>query len=449
MKRRKRGTKKAEDSISTATATAFSSLPWDIWNVVCEHAPKPTLVACSCVSRSWRDLARPHLFASITIARGEGDFVDVSEDLCNNFPNVARFIWRLELAHTSDWVAATHPRPVVSHDLLATLLTKLPRLGDICLRSVRIDTEQLQNVDAPTERKLRKLEMVDCEVLDVVGGYNLPDPRVLFHFARALPADTVHIAVYNVIRLPATPAHPEPNLPLLAARSLSIKLRYEERYHTSAPWESSWLCDALRTTLAPNCLTTVYLGFWIRGHDVDCLRRLGRFLLHACSPDLRRLVFPVMICSDVAAGQHHPEKTEYWRVLHLKKFVNIEELEFSLTPPRPGSHFSDADAPLVPLGAVCAAFLALLPPTIRKITIILWDLKEESQMKDKMLGLGVLDDALDARAPTLEKVRLVFRGNWYLLEFATTAMKAMAKCKKRGVLEIMDWFDHIGPTPNL
>ncbi|KAL7278402.1 hypothetical protein ACG7TL_007397 [Trametes sanguinea] len=155
----------------------------------------------------------------------------------------------------------------------------------------------------------------------------------------------------------------------------------------------------------------------------------------------------LMINSAVASGPNNSDKAEFWRVLYLHEFTEIDTFEMSLTVVSRGTHPDSPSAPRVPLGAVCVAIFSILPPTVRKVTLTLWDVKEASQVKNKrMLNLSALDDALEARAPVLEKVRLVFRGEWYLLEFAEAATKAMAKCKKRRMLEVVDWFHHTGQT---
>ncbi|KAI9060345.1 hypothetical protein FKP32DRAFT_1605482 [Trametes sanguinea] len=207
-----------------------------------------------------------------------------------------------------------------------------------------------------------------------------------------------------------------------------------------------WLCDALRDAFAPRCVASLCVGFWIPRHNSNLasLHTLGRFLHHTCSQSIRHLSFPVIINSAVASGSNDSDKAMFWRTLHLHEFTGMYTFDMSLAVVDSGTHPDSDDAPRVPLSAVCVAIFALLPPTLRRITITLWEVKEASQVKDKrMLGLSALDDALDARAPVLEQVRLVFRGEWYLLEFAEAATKAMAKCRKRGILEVGDWL-HMG-----
>ncbi|OSC98344.1 hypothetical protein PYCCODRAFT_1427883 [Trametes coccinea BRFM310] len=443
MKRRKRGAKKPRDSV-VATGTIIAhlpTLPLDVWHIVFENAPKATLQACSCVSRAWREVAVPFLFASIEIIRSAGDYADTCEELLNTYPHLARHIRQLELRRETDWSSKVYP--VVSRDLLATLLTRLPCLEELRLRSLWISPSQRQSSDVPTARRLNKLILVDC---GEEGRDTSPvDPRILLDFASTVPVNMVNIEVFTTQRQTVSPV-PTPPLRLLDCHSLQLGSRWEERYRHS--WDNmSWVCDALRDAFAPRRLTSLSLCFWILGDDPMSMRALGRFLHHACSHTMQRLSFPVMINSAVASGPNNSDKAEFWRVLYLHEFTEIDTFEMSLTVVSRGTHPDSPSAPRLPLGAVCVAIFSILPPTVRKVTLTLWDVKEASQVKNKrMLNLSALDDALEARAPVLEKVRLVFRGEWYLLEFAEAATKAMAKCKKRRMLEVVDWFHHTGQT---
>ncbi|KAI9060348.1 hypothetical protein FKP32DRAFT_1595427 [Trametes sanguinea] len=477
MARRKRGSRKTaggDTVVAIKPLTArLPTLPLDIWHIVFDRAPKATLLACSCVSRTWREVAVPYLFASIQVKRDAGCFADISEKLLDNHPHLTRYIRRLELGRDNDWsVISSDIYPVVSRDLLATLFLRLPCLEELRFRSVWLSPLQRQSPDVPTTRRLKKLDLVDCG--EEWKRTTPVDPRILLDFASTVPVDMVNIELYTIQRQTMSPV-PTPPLRLLDAPSLQLGSRLEERYRFD--WENnSWVCDALCDAYAPRCLTSVTLRFWVLGNDIASLRTLGRFFHHACSQTMRYLVFPVMINSAVASAadnsrEHHPlfsadegtvcmdekrprltsynltDKAEFWRVLHLHEFTAIDTFEMSINVVRRGMRPDDPSAPRVPLSAVCVAIFALLPRTLRRLTITLWDVKEASQVKNKkMLNLGALDDALDARAPVLEKVRLVFRGEWYLLEFAEAATKEMAKCRKRGILEVVDWLHHTGRT---
>ncbi|KAJ2984104.1 hypothetical protein NUW54_g10563 [Trametes sanguinea] len=101
MKGRKRGLKKARVGVQTTKASAkcLPTLPLDVLHAVFQHTSKPTLLACSVVSRIWREAAVSYLFASIEIARSAGQCAEVSKELLDMCPHLTRHIRRLCLAH--------------------------------------------------------------------------------------------------------------------------------------------------------------------------------------------------------------------------------------------------------------------------------------------------------------------------------------------------------------
>ncbi|KAI9060343.1 hypothetical protein FKP32DRAFT_1595421 [Trametes sanguinea] len=434
MRRQKRGSKKARDGMQprTAATTRLPALPLDVLHAVLEHASKPALLACSVVSRTWREAAVPHLFASLEIARSAGSCADSSGEFLDAYPHLARYIRRLRLVHQNPrWlILPLDTYPVVDRGMLATLLTRLPCLEELYLRSLWISTvpPRLSDVSKNTGR-LRKLTLADC------GAEGKPtacaDLRILLDLASAVPVDMLHIELLTVEREADNPVA-SPPIRLLDCHALRLELQAEQSLDPG--WDMMfWICDDLSAAFAPCCLTSLDLGCRSLSHVENSLRKLGQFLAHACSRTMRHLAFPVIIESTLASN-YTSEQADFWRVVNLYQLISIETFELALMVPTPGY------MPRVPLGAVCVALFSVLPPVLREVTITLWGVKEACQVKSKeMLHLGVLDDALDARAPVLEKVRLAFRGQWYLVEFTTAAMKAMSKCKKRGILEIVQW----------
>ncbi|KAI9060342.1 hypothetical protein FKP32DRAFT_1760346 [Trametes sanguinea] len=445
MKRRKRTSRPGQGRVVAAAkvttlppraAVGLHSLPLEVWHIVLENAPKPTLLACSRLSRTWRELTLPHLFASIEIKRCTGNFAEPCEEFLDACPRLARYVRRLRLVNNARW---TGGRPVVDRGLLPALLTRFPCLEEVCAHSLFVCVPaQPRPPDVPATRRLRKLDLIDCEDVNTSFRRSV-DPRVLLDLASAVPINMINIELFGVGTQEDDPEATPPLRPL-DPRSLQFEMRYDA-YRIDR--DASWVCDVLRAAFAPRCLTALRLGQWILGQDIDALRRLGRFIVHACARAMRHLSLPVVINSALASGHDTSYQPEFWRVLHLHRLDSIETFECSLALSPPGTRPDSDSAPRVPLSAVCVAIFALLPPTLRKVTIILCDAEEGSQVKSKrMLDLRALDEALEARAPVLETVRLVFRGKWYLLEFATEATKAMPKCKKRGMLEVVDWIYH-------
>ena len=75
----------------------FRALPLELADAILEHAShdKATLSACTLVSHAWRNLARPHLFSSLTVACQET--FDDFDDFLGSHPDIARLVRRLEL----------------------------------------------------------------------------------------------------------------------------------------------------------------------------------------------------------------------------------------------------------------------------------------------------------------------------------------------------------------
>ncbi|CDO77109.1 hypothetical protein BN946_scf184592.g5 [Trametes cinnabarina] len=216
----------AAEQSSRESQVAVPSLPWDILHILFEHASNATLLAYSLMSRTWRDLVRPRLVASVIISESGGDYTEACDDLMNNYPRLTGYIRRLELAHKLQYPTVPKSRPTVTNALLATLIARIPRAEEIRLRAPWIDAVQLQAVAVPPERKLKKLVMIDCAVHGQLSG--LIDPRILFNLARTIPANTAHIRLSR-LRMQNLAPGVHPALPLLDARSLLIELEYEER----------------------------------------------------------------------------------------------------------------------------------------------------------------------------------------------------------------------------
>ena len=128
---------------------------------------------------------------------------------------------------------------------------------------------------------------------------------------------------------------------------------------------------------------------------------------------------------------------DFWRLLRLEHFPELETFGISLK--LPGMQPVHRGAPRALFSAVCIAIMSHLPRTLRTLELTLWEVKELSQLKNAWaIDPGCLDDALQEYFPSLAKFRVVFRGQYYLLEFATFFWKGMPKSKARGILEVTD-----------
>ncbi|KAJ8502315.1 hypothetical protein ONZ51_g69 [Trametes cubensis] len=432
----------------------YHSLPIEVLDIVFKHSSKSTLLACSRVSHQWRDFALPHLFASITVIR-RLSYDDFFHFLAAH-PRLARYIRTLVLGYKSmspqtvGWTDRDRP-PLVDPPFLRRIPEALPRLSNLSLENIWVDgaapsAAQDLELDADARARLLgtfKLQRLALGYCHRTGGksYNLP---TLFDILSALPTDAVHITYLTIdVTQPSDKDQPDTRQPRspLAISSLcfdKIDVYSQDIYHTHHAAAVA-LFDAFREMLLPGRLHTFRLGIELDRHLHASLDALGKLLQHAAKGVLRDYILPFAIKSPVVP-EH--DDADYWRILRLDELPILETFRMSLILPVPGTKPDYADAPRVPLSAVCTAILVHLPRRLRTLELTLRGAKEPSQLKSTwMLDLGRLDDALQEYFPALEKCRVIFKGDWYLLEFTTTVYKLMPKSRSRGILEVVDWLD--------
>ncbi|KAI0326149.1 hypothetical protein GY45DRAFT_1374175 [Cubamyces sp. BRFM 1775] len=423
----------------------YHSLPIEVLDTVFKHSSKSTLLVCSRVSHLWRDFALPHLFASIEVIRclSYDDFFDFLVAR----PRFARYIRSLKLGYKSLSLWSSDPgRPLVHPPFLMRLSEALPRLGNLSLEDIWVDSAappvaRDPALDEPRARPLGtfKLQQLSLEYCRPAQGrtYDLP---TLFDILSALPTDAVHVTNISInVTQPFGKVQLEARrLPPLAIRSLcldKINVHSQDRSHA----HHVALCNAFRQMLLPGRLHTFRLGLEIDRQIDASLNALGELIQHAGKGVLRDYALPLPIKSPVGPEQ---DKADYWRILRLKEFPILDTFRMSLILPEPGTKPDYVDAPRVPLSTVCIAILVHLPPCLRTLEVTLQGVKEIRQLKSTwMLDLRRLDDALQEYFPALEKFRVIFKGDWYLLEFTTTVFKLMPKTRSRGVLEVVDWLN--------
>ncbi|KAH9899330.1 hypothetical protein C8Q73DRAFT_315692 [Cubamyces lactineus] len=460
MKRRK-GTRKSQankkaqargkrsDEAKPLPRIGFHSLPIEIIDTVFKHAPKATLLTCSRVSRIWRDFALPHLFASIKVAR------QTSYDDFFNFldahPRLTRYIRSLELTTTSFY--GSGPHPTIDPPFLHMLAQKLPRLQELSLNLIGINSgsestetpvEDAQGIPLTTRRdgalKLKHLSINRCTFNN--SFYNC-DLYALLAILCTLPADSIRV-IDAWVDVPNSFDRNHPRIRRLSPLDVS-SLSLENWYLFSSsrpPFQAhiendAVLCDALRRMLLPRRLHTLRLGFELKARNKTRLDALGKLLRHAGKRDsLRYYALPFKIKHPI-----EPEEldADFWRVLRLQDFPALDSFVISLNLPSPGTQPVHGVAPRALFNAVCTAIWSHLPRTLRTLELTLWGVKELSQLKNAWsIDPGHLDDVLQEYFPSLAKFRVVFRGQYYLLEFVTFFLKAMPKSKAKGILEVTD-----------
>ncbi|KAI0327216.1 hypothetical protein GY45DRAFT_1338947 [Cubamyces sp. BRFM 1775] len=434
---------KRNDEAKPLPRVGFHSLPIEILDTILKHAFKATLLASSRVSRMWRDFALPHLFASVKVAR-EWSYDDFF-DFLNAHPKLMRYIRSLELASASPYAFDTHP--TIDPSFLRMLAEKLPRLEKLSLERLTIasgstpaDTaEDMPGVPlAGRPNGAFRLKQLS---IDRPNGYDC-DLYILLVILCTLPTDSIRV-VDAWLKMPDSFDRNHPSirhLPPLDISSLSL----ENFYLSPSSWapvlvpleKDAVFCDALRQMLLPRRLQTLSLGVELEDRNKTRLDALGKLLRHAVKKGLRNYSLPFKIQCPIDPQE---EDADFWRVLRLDHFPELETFGISLCLPSPVTQPVRGSTPRGIFSAVCIALMSHLPRTLHALELTLWGVKEQSQLKNAwVIDLGLLDDALQEYFPSLAKLRVVFKGDFYLLEFATFVLRAMPKSKARGILEVTD-----------
>ncbi|KAI0656901.1 hypothetical protein C8Q70DRAFT_302078 [Cubamyces menziesii] len=422
------------DRVGLTDAQSCLVLPIDICDTIFEFAPKPTLLACSCVSRAWREAARPHLFRALKILRdGPGSYDDFLQFLDEN-ADIARYIRDLTLGYaappypeTSKNFVPVDTRPVVRRRFLVTLVEKLPRLEELRLSGILLDgpdpshtavtlplatsTSEGARCTAPAiadgsklgSFRLKWFLIVDCRSV----GSNACYIPTLVDILSAVPADTVQMRdVYISFSL----RHSLGQIKSIPEGQLDVCALFMDANPFRAERQIRYLYDALRRAFAPRCLRRLRLDYMDRTSNSG-LRSLGEIIRRAGGDALRDLELPFVIDGPVGLSE---DTQEHWSVLHLDECRNLEALKISLRLDKHGP------VPRVPYSAVCNAILAHISPTLRRLTITLLLVYGDEQIGcSQTVCLGALDDVLEGRFPGLEVVQL--------------------EMQARGILKVTQW----------
>ncbi|OJT02990.1 hypothetical protein TRAPUB_6469 [Trametes pubescens] len=339
-------------------ARGIYRLPIELLDLVLHNLreDKPTILACSQVSRLWHEVALRHLFAFLKIA-SRSDFVEFRTFLHAN-ADIARHVRKLELkrAQTS-FMGHYKPQdklPAIGRAELRDLVAPLPRLQELHLH-------ELYLIDSPTpaptvtddlpDRTLEKLTFERCRAR--APGRNTPLATILNLVSVFASVGTLELVSMR------TPSF----MPSRLIRT--VRVRTVVTRDISLPNNSvTELYTALRGSLVPGYLRSLDLG--CAGDPTA--RYPGSFgqLVHSAAR--RALHIHILLFMSIPLGrlEHEPR---YWHKLNLHACTSLRSLalEISVPPVRPGA--DTMHTPHVPLARVCVALLTHIPPTVRILTL--------------------------------------------------------------------------------
>ncbi|KAI0323543.1 hypothetical protein GY45DRAFT_1332464 [Cubamyces sp. BRFM 1775] len=415
----------------------IEALPVELTDLIFRNTveDQAAISACTLVSRNWRQVALPHLFSSLKIAR-QARF-DALDGFLSSHPHVARCIRKLELKHLpGDVRAATgSSEAAITYDCIAALSAKLPELQELHLQGIWF-ADQLHPADRVVTAKLKVLALKNC-----ANGGNRPIMLQTLHgILVTFPADAVSLHVLTVADTPSydpttftAPSHGGP----LCVRTLTLYRNNTQRWPT---YDLVQLYDMLRRIIARQCLHTLRTQYGIARQRLESLRAFGEFLDHAGGEALRHLELPFTIAQNVYLSEDNPD---YWRVLRLHTCCNLESLTFWVYIPRRRylATIRRPPAPItlpdVPPSAVCIAILANVPPTLRTLTLALFHVSGSVSIHSEKLGLGLIDNALsEERFPSLTKVNVVLYDSASIEESSEAVRELMSQCRQRGLLDV-------------
>lgn len=186
------------------------------------------------------------------------------------------------------------------------------------------------------------------------------------------------------------------------------------------------------------------------------LRSFGR-LVESAARNSKHIHFPFRVGSPIGPGEDDPgvqpipnrpfarhvlinARTEHWRILNLHACTSLTSFTLEICVPPVRGPAGARDMPRVPLTEVCVAILANISTPLRVLTIKLWGVREQAQVKSaKTLGLRALDAALAERHTHLERVEVILDGVQSLsrLECSLALTRAMPKLRAKRVLVII------------
>ena len=294
----------------------------DACDTIFGFAPKPTLLACSRVSRVWRELAVPYLFRSLQVCRNSS-YDDFLRFLDEN-TDIALYIRSLTLGYAPPALAPPAPdvtvdfnatisftRPVVDRVLLATLADKLPRLQELKLYYIVLSSPDVSRraltipsasaVPAPAGMaeklrsglpRLRRLSIEGCWSASA-STKTACDSYTLLDILSALPVDSIYTKHIYVTVERGTSMEPQFDLRDPPGQ-LDMHTLLTEAHPDYFDPGLGRLYDAFRRATAPRCLRRLRLDH-ISRRSTSCLRALGKLLTHAGLDALQELELPFTI----------------------------------------------------------------------------------------------------------------------------------------------------------
>ncbi|KAJ8482621.1 hypothetical protein ONZ51_g5242 [Trametes cubensis] len=418
-------------------------LPVELTDLIFRNAieDQTSISTCTLVSRSWRQVALPHLFSSLSITR-QARF-DALDGFLTSHPHIARCVRKLEVRHLPGDVGAptsgSHTS-AITYGCIASITTKLPELQELHLQGIWFaDTatmaDQLYPADLAVSTRLKTLTLQQC-----ANGGNRPITLQTLHAILAIfPADTVSLYVLTVAHNPSY----DPTASIVPSHwgqwrvhTLTLYRNNTQRWPT---YDLVQLYDMLRRVIAHRCLRTLRTQYGIARQRLESLRAFGEFLDHAGGETLRTLELPFTIAQSVYPSEDDPD---YWRVLRLNTCCDLESLTLWVYIPRLRylATIRHTLAPIthsdVPPSAVCIAILANVSPTLRTLTLALFQASGPVCIQSEKLSLGLIDDALsEQRFPSLTKVKIVLYDSVSMEESSEAVREMMPKCRQRGLLD--------------
>ncbi|KAI1783307.1 hypothetical protein LXA43DRAFT_1067786 [Ganoderma leucocontextum] len=413
--------------------TIFASMEYE--------RPHASLIACSTVSRLWRDIALPYLFSTLKARRRES-FADVIFFLSAH-AHIAACVKRLWLQRGSSSFA----RPEVDHDTVHALLAHLPALVNLSFHTVRFVSSRPQGDIGPSgsppaseSSAIRTVPPTDAGVtpkgsahcngpyrlhLVILYSCTVPhDPTALFRILSLCDMDTLRATLNE---LPGTDSA-QVDLAALH-RPLRVRWLRVAVQKRPAPARTAQhpppLLEALRRALEPGCVRALDVGC----HDWDEVESAGALLR-----DVGRNLTTLRL--SVFWGTGKDIVPERWRSLNLSLCTKLETFEFSFPP-------FDSILP-DRFGTACANIVRLLPVGMRTIVLQLPELMHEAKSDyPRTLGLREIEEAVmedrRGRFPELTRVVLHFvdYGEDKFEAWATISSRVMPRLGREGLLHAM------------
>ncbi|KAI0323542.1 hypothetical protein GY45DRAFT_603197 [Cubamyces sp. BRFM 1775] len=404
------------------TSLDLEVFPVELVDTIFQHmsADKSTIATCTLVSQSWRDMAVPHLFRSVegvqqTALCDFGDFLDAH-------PRIARCIQTLRLSGNLDSL----PAP-------------------LCLREVFFTNTSTDPFTTPmtgaaaSPRRLEQLSVSTC--FDEWKPTVAISPPALICILQSFPADAVSMCLLTVADIPSS----DPRMANVSNPTHRLRIRELNLAHLSSCRRSDYdlrhLYYALRRVLAPGCLQSLRTRVGIdTAADHESMRSFGK-LVHFSAETLLELGLPFALRHPVDALEDTPD---YWRILRLHECHRLRSFTIWIDPPLLRSLSTARGTPNrqhIPLSTMIIAILDHLPPTLRTLTLAFCDGVEPAHIKNRKLGLGLLDNVLsETRFSSLEMVKIVLAEEYdyeppvNFDECSQAARETMPKCQQRGIL---------------